>query len=112
MKRKIIIVCLFSVFLLLLVPAMPAMEFNSIINDNKENFFEKMQNIIKTDIWKKTNGGIGLLELFIAFLLFIYIQLGIIFDRSFTLILLLADILYEIGLRLGLIDPNNLHNNF
>jgi len=105
MKRTIVIGCLFSVLLLVIFPAIHAVELNSVINENKENFVEKIQNIINTDIKKKTNGGIGLLELFIAFLLFLYIQLAVIFDRSFTLILLLADILYEIGLRLGLIEP-------
>lgn len=106
MKRKIVIGCLFSVLILIMIPAINAIEFKSILNEDKENFIEKIKNNYFTDILKKTNGGIGLLELFIAFLLFIYIQLGIIFNRSFTLILLLADILYEIGLRLGLIEPS------
>jgi hypothetical protein len=52
-------------------------------------------------------GGIGFLELLIGVLLFLYIQLGILFNRSFTLILLLASVLYEIGLRLGLIEPSS-----
>jgi hypothetical protein len=106
MKRRIVIGCLFSILVLIMIPSIKAIEFNSILNENKENFIEKIKNTYFKDILKKTNGGIGLLELFIAFLLFIYLQLGIIFDRSFTLILLLADILYEIGLRLGLIEPS------
>ena len=106
MKRGIIIGCLFSVLLLMLVPTIPAIEFNSIVNENKLSLIEKIQNIDFNNLRKKIEGGIGLLELFIGFLLFLYIQLGIIFGRSFTLILLLADLLYEIGLRLGLIEPS------
>ena len=106
MKRKIIIGSLLSILILLISPIIPAIRFNSIVNENKIYLIEKNQSIDFKDILKKINKGIGLLELFIAFLLFLYVQLGIIFNRSFTLILLLADILYEIGLRLGLIEPN------
>ncbi len=108
MKKRIIIGSLLAVFLLVLLPAIPAMEFNTIVEENKSFLFEEIRSIDITELKKKVNGGFGFLELFIAFLLLLYIELGIIFNRSFTLILLLADILYELGVRLGLIEPDYL----
>jgi len=108
MKKRIIIGSLLAVFLLVLLPAIPSMEFNTIVEENKSFLFEEIRSIDSTELKKKVNGGFGFLELFIAFLLLLYIELGIIFNRSFTLILLLADILYELGVRLGLIEPDYL----
>ena len=105
-SRKIIIGSLLAAFLLVLLPAIPAIEFNNIVEENKSFLFEEIRSIDITELNKKVNGGLGFLELFIAFLLFLYIELGIIFNRSFTLILLLANILYELGVRLGLIEPD------
>jgi hypothetical protein len=103
MKKRILFFGVLSAFLLIMIPNIQAVEINTINNENISSFFEKIQNI---DIFlnKGKNVGIGLLELFIALLIFLYIQLGIIFNRSFTLILLLANILYEIGIRLGIIE--------
>ena len=105
MKKRIIIGSLLAVILFVLLPAIPAMEFNVIVEENKSYIYEKIKSIDIKDLREKTKGGVGLLELFITFLLFLYIQLAVIFNRSFTLILLLADILNEIGIRLGLIEP-------
>ena len=83
MKKRILIGSLLAVFLLVLLPAIPAMEFNNIVEENKSFLFEKIRNIDITELKMKVNGGLGFLELFIAFLLFLYIELGIIFNRSF-----------------------------
>jgi hypothetical protein len=108
MSKKIIIGSLSVVFLIIIVPSISAIEFNVIVENHTSSLYEKIQSTDIKEGRRNINGGYGLLELFIAFLLFLYIQLGIIFNRSFTLILLLADLLYEIGIRLGLIDPSQL----
>ena len=106
MKKRIIIGCLFSIALLLLIPTFPAIEYSFLIKENKLITNNYIQKINYNSSKKLRNGGIGFLELLIGVLLFLYIQLGILFNRSFTLILLLASVLYEIGLRLGLIEPS------
>lgn len=106
MKKRIIIGSFFAIFLIMVLPAIPAIEFNSFVEENRSYLYDKIKRIDIEFLREKTNGGLGLLELFIAFLLFLYFQLGIIFNRSFTLILLLADILYELGVRLGLIETS------
>lgn len=108
MRKKIIIISILVGVLLLLIPTIPALKYSSLGEKNKSFLFEKIKDIISEKLKEKLDGGFGLLELFIAFLMLLYIELGIIFDRSFTLILLLADFLYEIGVRLGLIDPTPL----
>jgi hypothetical protein len=105
MKKRIILGSILAVFLLLLMPVVPALKYNTIVKENKSFLFEKLQSYHGGELRQKLNGGLGLLELFIAFLMLLYVELGIIFNRSFTLILLLATILYNIGVRLGLIEP-------
>ena len=105
MKKKIIIGSLFSVVILLLIPAVSGLKNTISEKEHIMFLFEKNKWITAEELRQHLDGGFGLLELFIAFLMFLYIELGIIFNRSFTLILLLANILYEIGVRLGLIEP-------
>jgi len=42
MKTKIVVVSLFVIFLLMLVPSISAVEFNTVIESNKSSFFEKL----------------------------------------------------------------------
>ena len=105
MKKTIIFVCLFIGVLLLLTPVIPAVKLITLGKENTMSLFDTMKSHYREIQRERLNAGFGLLELFIAFLMFLYIELGIIFNRSFTLILLFANLLYEIGLQLGLIEP-------
>ncbi len=104
MRKRIFILCFLSGILLLVAPSISALKIFTLREENKSFMFEKIKSIIDENTEEKFVGGFGLLELLIGLLMLLYIELGIIFNRSFTLILLLADVLYEIGIRLGLID--------
>ena len=106
MVKKILVTCGFIGFLLIMIPTIPAIEYSALPIDYKISFHNKINTIESSAITDILDGGLGVLELFIALLLFIYIQLGIIFNRSFTLILLLANLLYDLGVLFGLIDSN------
>jgi hypothetical protein len=107
MNKRIFIGSIFSIVLLLSIPPIQAIEYFFLIKENKLVTNYNLQKINYNKHKQYRNGSIGFLELLIGVLLFLYIQFGILFNRSFTLILLLASILYELGLRLGLIEPSN-----
>ena len=102
MKTKIVLGSLFSVFMLLLIPSISAVEMNTVIDVKKSEFLESFQDIGEFKDILDEKGGIY--EAIVGLLFIIYTFFLIRFNRSFTLLLLLIDVLYEIGLQLGLID--------
>ena len=106
MIKKTFPICIIIGLLFVTIPTIPAIEYSTVATDIELPCFNMGFTCEPKDISRIIEGGYGFLELFIAFLLFIYIQLGIIFNRSFTLILLLANLLYDLGVLFGLIEPN------
>ena len=47
MRKKIIIGCLLSTFLILMIPSIPAIEYNNVLEDNKNKIMDVIENIDK-----------------------------------------------------------------
>ncbi len=96
MNRRMLIGSLFAVFLLILLPSIPAIECNTIVESNKSYFLEKIQSV---DIEELKNSGWspGYFLAIIWWILFlIYIELDPGIDAKYPLFLLSLMILWFI----------------
>ena len=59
MKKKIIIGSLLAVFMLIMLPSIPAVEFNTVVESNKSLILEKYQNIDLDELKEKIKGMNG-----------------------------------------------------
>lgn len=108
MKKGIIIGSLFLVFLLILLPAIPAIEFNTIVESNKSYLIEKIQSIDTEELTERFWKPGKFLAILSAFLIVLYLKLNETYERKFPLLLLLIITVYIILLILALLSIGDL----
>lgn len=96
MQKRILIGSVITIFLLILLPLIPAIEFNTIIESNKSYFFEKIQSInteeLRERFWKPGK----FLALFWWILFLFYISLDPNMEGKYPLFLLTLMIIWFI----------------
>jgi len=95
-KTKIVVGSLLAVFLLMMLPSVPAVEFNTVVETNKSNLLEEIQNIDIDELKEKLKNPNGFAELIAILIELLFLLMFIVEEYLGITLVELLTMIYEI----------------